>query len=85
MSSASGKGPIEARRLQFMARVPTSARGVIEKAFEGTASPRQAIKAGCLSCAHWDREEIRACQVVCCPLWAYRPFQDGNAQASSAG
>lgn len=63
------------RRADFLAKSPPSARGAMEKAFQGTASPRQAIKAHCLTCASFDRDEIRSCRVILCPLWAYRPFQ----------
>lgn len=42
----------------------------------GTASPRDAIKAHCLECVCWQREEVIQCTALACPLYAYRPFQD---------
>jgi hypothetical protein len=65
-------------RAEFLSRVPVSARSVIRKSFQGSVSPRQAIKAMCLTCAGYGRDEIRFCRVVLCPLLAYRPYQAGR-------
>lgn len=51
-------------------------QGVVAKALEKRASPRQAIKARCLQCTNFQRLEISACQVARCALWEYRPYQD---------
>ena len=59
---------------------PQRVRVLFSKVFQGTTSPRQAIKAKCLDCSHHDRAEISLCGVVTCPLWAYRPFQDKEGQ-----
>lgn len=56
---------------------PESAKGTLSRAFSGSASPRAAIKAMCLSCVGYDRESIKNCTGYACPLWAYRPFQEG--------
>jgi len=49
--------------------------GVIERAREGTASPRQAIKAFCLECVGHVRKDITNCTAQQCPLYKYRPYQ----------
>ena len=54
---------------------PVSAKKTLERAFDGSASPRQAIKAKCLECLGFDRKAITDCTGYSCPLWAYRPFQ----------
>jgi hypothetical protein len=54
---------------------PSASRGILERAYRGTASPRQAIKAKCLECACCDRASIGGCAAFRCPLWAYRPYQ----------
>lgn len=59
----------------YLPNVPSKVRGVMRKAFEGTSSPRQAIKAKCLACSNFDSAEISFCRVVLCPLWAFRPYQ----------
>lgn len=69
-------GTVSAERADFLSRgVPTSARGIVERAFAGTASPRAAIKAKCLDCCCYDRAEVAECTVTRCPIHAYRPFQ----------
>jgi hypothetical protein len=56
-------------------------RGVVQKAAEGQASPRAAIKAFCLYCTGYLRAEITNCTARQCPLWNYRPYQ-GIPQAA---
>lgn len=73
-----------ADRADFLATVPTSARGIVGRAFTGTASPRAAIKAMCLTCSNYDRDEIAACPVILCPLHPYRPFQNARKGAKTA-
>ena len=41
----------------------------------GRGSMRQAIKAHCLECCGWQRNEVRDCTSIACPLWDYRPYQ----------
>ena len=67
-----------AQRATFLQDVPRSARGVVAHAFAGTASPRAAIKAMCLTCSNYDRAEIAGCPVLVCPLHACRPFQNAR-------
>jgi hypothetical protein len=69
---------VTVQRTAYLAGVPASARRLVQKAFEGACSPRQAIKANCLDCSGFDRGEIRSCQVILCPLHAFRPFQSGE-------
>lgn len=61
---------------KYLAGIPVSAAGVVKRAFAGSGSPRNAIKAKCLSCANWDRAEIADCLVITCPLRPWRPYQD---------
>jgi len=63
---------------EVMAGVPPSARRTLAKALEGKASPRAAIKAHCLLCVNFDRQAVRACPVLRCALWHYRPFAEGG-------
>lgn len=70
------------KQAAFVAKAPETVKKVLTLAFENKSSPRQAIKAKCLDCCHFDRSEIASCTVVLCPLHAYRPFQFKNARAS---
>lgn len=63
------------RQRDYLNTVPTSAAGIIERAFTKTAPKSNAIKAKCLSCTNFERAEVRNCPVTICPLHAYRPFQ----------
>jgi hypothetical protein len=76
------------RRQGFLASaVPPSARRSVARAFAGSASPRQAIKAKCLDCCGYDRAEVAGCTVIVCPLHSYRPFQENrrNGQKTARG
>lgn len=55
---------------------PPSAQKTLAEAFSGSASPRRAIRAMCLSCVGFDREAIKNCSGHSCPLWQYRPFTE---------
>ena len=55
-------------------------RPVMRKAYQGTASPRSAIKAQCLICVGYDRVAVTHCTGHSCPLWAYRPYQIKGAK-----
>ena len=66
----------EVRTGRALANAPESAKNTLARAFSGSASPRQAIKAMCLVCVGYDRQEVKNCSSYACPLWAYRPFQD---------
>jgi hypothetical protein len=58
--------------------MPVSMRKGYFDAASGKASPRAAIRAHCLECVGWEREEVPACTAVACPLYLYRPFQGGS-------
>mgnify|MGYP001355358315 CR=1 FL=1 len=62
------------RQEQFIQAAPPLYQGAVRDAFEGKASPRRAIKAFCLSCTGFVRDEVRNCTVVLCPLHAFRPY-----------
>lgn len=63
---------------QVVSEAPESVKKTLTQAFSGSASPRAAIKAQCLSCMGYDRESIKNCTGWACPLWAYRPFQSAE-------
>jgi hypothetical protein len=59
-------------------RVPSKYRPLYISAVEGTASPRQAIKAKCQECCGWEDVSTRigGCTARACPLWPLRPYQE---------
>lgn len=65
----------EKRVQRAIAEAPESVKNTLAEAFSGSASPRKAIKAMCLTCVGFQRDAVRNCTGYSCPLWAYRPFQ----------
>jgi hypothetical protein len=61
---------IEERRQQM----PGSCRNTYLTATRGRCSPVLAIKAFCSECVCWDRQEVRNCTALACPLYKFRPF-----------
>ena len=57
------------QRLQDM---PKSYRSNYRKAMRGR-SMKAAIKAQCLECVGWVRNEVKLCTDLGCPLYPYRP------------
>ena len=56
-----------------IAQIPKPYRKDYEKAVTG-GSKAAAIKAFCLECVCWQKNEIINCTAVTCPLYAVRPF-----------
>jgi hypothetical protein len=67
---------------RYAESVPLARRPLYLKVSVGEASPRQAIKAKCQECVGYEdvTAAIPACTVFKCPLWAYRPYQQGEAE-----
>lgn len=63
-----------ARQQSSVDRAPEMSKGVLAHAYLATCSPRAAIKAKCLDCCNFDREEVRNCAVEACPLHSFRPY-----------
>jgi hypothetical protein len=64
------------KRVEAVLReAPESVKNTLREAFSGSASPRRAIRAMCLTCVGYDRASVRDCSGYTCPLWKYRPFQ----------
>jgi hypothetical protein len=64
-----------AKRAGRLETTPESAKGHFVAAWAGKCSPRRAIKAQCLECVAFDRQEIADCTNWACALWHFRPFQ----------
>lgn len=59
-----------------IAETPPLYRQIMVKAYAGSCSPRQAIKAACLHCVGYERDAITHCSGWNCPLWPLRPYQN---------
>lgn len=67
----------QARIAERRAQIPKLYRGIYDRAVKGK-SLRAAINAFCLECVCWQREEIRQCTDLACPLFAVRPYQSSQ-------
>lgn len=58
-------------------KVPIKWQSLTERAYAGTGSKSNAIKAKCLECVGYEdaKENVGGCKCFSCPLWAYRPYQ----------
>ena len=63
------------KQTAYVATVPEKSRKMMGRALEGRTSPRQCIKAKCLSCSNFDRAEAAACSVQTCPLYEVNPYR----------
>jgi hypothetical protein len=61
---------------KMVAQIPLQHRLGYLRAIAGLASPRQEIKAYCLMCVSWERQEVAQCTNVLCPHYLSRPYQD---------
>ena len=53
--------------------IPTNYKNTYQKAMTGK-SKSAAVKAFCLECMGWQREEVRKCNSIACPLYPYRSY-----------
>jgi hypothetical protein len=61
-------------QVKVLNEVPASYRGAFERAYAGK-SRSAAIRAFCLRCVGYLRNDVRDCTAYGCPLHAFRPYQ----------
>ena len=64
-----------AHQQAVIADAPSVYRTIFIKAYT-TGSKSAGIKAFCLHCVGYTREDIRNCTSYGCPLYPHRPYQD---------
>ena len=67
-----------------MAEIPKKYRKIYKKAVE-TNSKTEAIKALCLECVCWQKNEIINCSCLACPLYGLRPYLKSRQLAKTDG
>lgn len=55
--------------------VPEKHKIATERALLKQVPRSTAIRTKCLACCNFERDEVKHCRVITCPLWAYRPYQ----------
>ena len=63
--------------------IPESQKGIFTRVYSG-AGRALAVKAKCLDCCCYQRDQVRNCQSTACPLYAFRPFQAENGTDEDA-
>ena len=65
-----------------LSQTPKSYRATYLRAVSGK-SIRAAVNANCVMCCGYERDAVRTCSALSCPLWPYRPYQsalEGDAR-----
>jgi len=60
---------------QRLSQIPKIHQAVYKNAVSGK-SRKDGIKAFCLMCVCWQKEEVRQCTDLACPLYSYRPYKE---------
>jgi len=68
--------------LKKMADIPQVYRQTYRRAMLGK-SLRAAVNSFCLECVGYQREEVKNCTAVDCPLFPYRPYQKSDVSSRS--
>jgi hypothetical protein len=73
METLSSQDTRQQKVAKRIAQMPKVYRKIYEKAVAGN-SKAAAIKAFCLECCMWQKNEIINCTSLACPLFPYRPL-----------
>jgi hypothetical protein len=81
--AAPEKTPCAKRKIDIskvLKGVPHNWRARYRRILEGERSPTTAIRVKCAECVGFEDvvSRVRECQTERCPLWAFRPFQQGT-------
>ncbi|MFC1739144.1 hypothetical protein ACFL1G_08860 [Planctomycetota bacterium] len=72
-SSVKREEKIAERQMQ----IPRAYRAIYDRAVQGK-SLRAAVNSFCIGCTGYQREEVRLCTSLACPLYAVRPYQSSQ-------
>ena len=70
------------RIAQRLRDIPKIYRRIYEQAVKGQ-SRKAAIHAFCLECTCWQKEEVRKCTSLECPLYVLRPYQERSNRSDN--
>jgi len=63
-------------RASYLKMVPKACKFLFYRVYTAPKSKADAIKAKCLDCSCFVRTEVTACEMITCPLWQVRPYQE---------
>lgn len=55
-----------------------TAKGIKVRTETRDLTARTAIKFQCLDCSGGFSKDVRDCQIITCPLWIFRPYQNAK-------
>ena len=67
--------PLNSAQVKALEDAPSLYRGTLTRAYQ-TKSKSAAIRAFCLRCVGYVRQDITDCTARGCPLWPHRPYQE---------
>lgn len=68
--------------IQRRVQIPKVHQANYDRAMQGK-SLKAGIKAFCLECVCWQKEDVRQCTSLACPLYPYRPYKIKGASNNS--
>ncbi len=66
---------VEPKKYNLIITLPSTIQKLFYLSYTGKTTRNQAIKAKCLDCSCFDKEEVRNCSAKLCPLYKFRPYQ----------
>lgn len=54
---------------------PNGSKRVMTRVYNKTANKGDVLKAVCLECVQYDKDEIKDCASSVCPIWHYRRYK----------
>lgn len=63
-------------KARYLRRVPQSMQPIFYRVLTCISGRPERVKAKCLDCSNFQREEVKNCPINTCPLWDIRPYRD---------
>ncbi len=63
-----------------ISQMPKIYRAIYKSAMKGT-SRKSAIHSFCLECTGYEKEEVRLCTSLSCPLYEFRPYKERSKRS----
>ena len=62
-------------------RTPAALQPLIDRIIAPRGNLKAAVKLNCLQCCGYARKEVSRCSAFACPLYRFRPYQNGTEEA----
>ena len=61
---------------KILSNIPETMQRPFKSSYLGKKCFPDIIKAKCLDCSGYERQEVKNCTVTSCPIWRFRPYKD---------